>query len=616
MIFNIKSVFQMLNKRERKSFFYISLFLVGMAFLEMVAVALVPVYISVILSPSEKFLTVQEFMERLIPGLDQNNIILYFSALLLVFFAIKAALSVVRTYIRTTYVKNVHVRFSSQLYQTYMDSPYIFHLRHDLIKLQRNINSECRLFAEGALSTLLAMVSNAAILIAVTSVVIYSFEADVLMVVFLLLFITSVFLLKQSQRAKTLGKEHQAIRADIVRTLQEGTEGVKEIQLLDRTAYFVQKYRSLLQRSSIGHREIGVLESFIPNTMEFVAIVCLLWVIMALHVKGLDPQEMLPKVALFIVAFARVKGTATKLIGNYTKFQHSSPVIPIIQKGIDQALSITSHPVKRASPVFSGFHSQIEIRNLSFRFSSSDTSKNVLEDISLRIEKNKMVAFVGRSGAGKSTLIDLISASLDPTEGEVLIDSRAVSEIRKDWQRSIGYVPQNIFLINDSIARNIALGVADHDIDYKRIDLLVDRVALKDFVSALPDGIHTKIGAKGKTLSGGQRQRIALARALYDDPSVLIMDEGTSSLDNPTESLIMQSIDKLSGTVTVIIVAHRMSTVEKCETVFVLDEGRLVAEGSYDELMASSGHFRSLVSGELRDDLQSNNTGIIQTPTH
>ena len=228
----------------------------------------------------------------------------------------------------------------------------------------------------------------------------------------------------------------------------------------------------------------------------------------------------------------------------------------------------------------------IEVKNLNFKYEQS--GQLVLSDINLKILSGEAVGFVGQSGSGKSTLIDIMLGLLDPLSGSVFVNENSIREMKNDWQKTIGYIPQTIFLMDDSLRRNIAIGIADAEIDEVAIVEALKSAQLEEFVASLPEGLDTVVGERGVRLSGGQRQRIGIARALYHRPSVLVLDEATSSLDTETEHGVMQAVQALQGDKTVIIVAHRLSTVEYCDRLYRLDAGRIVDEGTFDEVMNRS----------------------------
>jgi len=228
----------------------------------------------------------------------------------------------------------------------------------------------------------------------------------------------------------------------------------------------------------------------------------------------------------------------------------------------------------------------VTVKDLAFHYAGN--VNNVLSNVNVVVNRGEAVGFVGQSGSGKSTLIDIMLGLLEPQSGSVLINGRSFDDVKQSWQKTIGYIPQTIFLMDDSLRRNIAIGIADNEIDELAIHEALKSAQLEDFVASLPEGLDTVVGERGVRLSGGQRQRIGIARALYHRPSVLVLDEATSSLDTETEHGVMQAVQALQGDKTVIIVAHRLSTVEYCDRLYRLDAGRIVDEGTFDEVMNRS----------------------------
>ncbi|MEK7200380.1 MAG: ATP-binding cassette domain-containing protein [Bacteroidota bacterium] len=228
------------------------------------------------------------------------------------------------------------------------------------------------------------------------------------------------------------------------------------------------------------------------------------------------------------------------------------------------------------------FNDKVELRNVSYQY--PDAENLALKNIALSVPKQYFVGLVGPSGAGKTTMVDIILGLLTPTHGEVLVDGKNIKENLSGWQRKIGYIPQNIYLSDDTIRRNIAFGLYDEKIDDNRVWSVLENAQLNTFIKGLPNKLDTMVGERGIRLSGGQRQRIGIARALYHNPEVLIMDEGTASLDNETEWGIMQALNSLSGKKTIIIIAHRLSTVKNCDLLYFIKDGTVIERGTYDEV--------------------------------
>jgi len=297
--------------------------------------------------------------------------------------------------------------------------------------------------------------------------------------------------------------------------------------------------------------------------------------------SGKDFDKIIPTVGLFAATSFKVLPSINKLVNSKQTLKVSRSTIETIHDDLD--LSISMKPLKEN--VNFQFENVV-VDQLDFKYEQSENW--VLSNIELKILSGEAVGFVGQSGSGKSTLIDIMLGLLEPQSGSVLINGQTIENVKQSWQKQIGYIPQTIFLMDDSLRRNIAIGIADKEIDELAIVEAMKSAQLEDFVASLPDGLDTVVGERGVRLSGGQRQRIGIARALYHRPSVLVLDEATSSLDTETEHGVMQAVQALQGDKTVIIVAHRLSTVEYCDRLYRLDAGRIVDEGTFDEVMNRS----------------------------
>jgi ABC-type multidrug transport system fused ATPase/permease subunit len=296
---------------------------------------------------------------------------------------------------------------------------------------------------------------------------------------------------------------------------------------------------------------------------------------------GKDIDRIIPTVGLFAATSFKVLPSINKLVSSKQTLKVSRSTIETIHYDLELTIPV--------SPTRSNEHFQFEnvdVKNLDFKYEQSENM--VLSNINLKIVSGEAVGFVGQSGSGKSTLIDIMLGLLGPQSGSVLINGQSIEDVKQSWQKQIGYIPQAIFLMDESLRRNIAIGIADNEIDEAAIREALKSAQLEDFVASLPEGLDTVVGERGVRLSGGQRQRIGIARALYHRPSVLVLDEATSSLDTETEHGVMQAVQALQGDKTVIIVAHRLSTVEYCDRLYRLDAGRIVDEGTFGEVMNRS----------------------------
>lgn len=307
-----------------------------------------------------------------------------------------------------------------------------------------------------------------------------------------------------------------------------------------------------------------------------------------------------PVMALFAVALFRLKGYVTDGMLNYTILRYNLVSVNLVCQDLRtlQQEKAEQHPRRPGDQAALPFQEHIHIEKVDFRY--DNMAEETLQGIDLMIPQGSSVAFVGATGSGKSTLLDILLGLLEPSSGRILLDGRDIQENLLFWQAQVGYVPQQIFLLDDSIRANIAFGVPDNEIDEESLKQAICAAQLEEFVRSLPDGDKTGLGERGIRISGGQRQRIGVARALYQNPSVLFFDEATSALDTLTEEALTNAIEALRGDHTVIVVAHRLTTVQKADCLFFLDGGRLVASGTFAELCAANPSFKAMAMGMLK----------------
>ena len=328
-------------------------------------------------------------------------------------------------------------------------------------------------------------------------------------------------------------------------------------------------------------RRINLVQAFPRLFLEVTAISGLSVLIFVMFLTGSEVGEVAPTVGLFAATAFRVLPSINKIVNAKQLLKVDRTTFKTIHDDLGLMISDRTQSVIKPSEFTS-----VIVKDLAFHYAGN--ANNVLLNVNVAVNRGEAVGFVGQSGSGKSTLIDIMLGLLEPQSGSVLINGQEISQVKSAWQQQIGYIPQTIFLMDDSLRRNIAIGIADSEIDEVAIHDALKSAQLEDFVASLPEGLNTVVGERGVRLSGGQRQRIGIARALYHRPSVLVLDEATSSLDTETEKGVMQAVQALQGDKTVIIVAHRLSTVEYCDRLYRLDAGRIVDEGTFDEVMNRS----------------------------
>jgi ABC-type multidrug transport system fused ATPase/permease subunit len=362
----------------------------------------------------------------------------------------------------------------------------------------------------------------------------------------------------------------------------QGLWGVKEVQLLGRAEDFLQLfYRHSRRAAQIGEN-VALLRRLPPLWLEFLAVLGLASVVIAMLWRGLDIATIVPTLALFGAAAFRILPSVSKISGAVGQLRFTEPVIDNLYKEFQLEIPAGRDRRRGAAP---HFRSDVRLEGVSFTYPSGHA--RALSDINFTIKRGDTVGIIGSSGSGKSTLVDVILGLFAPDGGRVTVDGKDIRDDLRAWQDQIGYVPQSIFLTDDSLRRNVAFGIPAEKVDEAAVERALKAAQLDEFVTTLPEGINTVVGERGIRLSGGQRQRIGIARALYHDPAVLVLDEATSALDTATEREFMRAVGALHGEKTILIVAHRLSTVAGCDWLLKLDSGRIVDRGPSREMLGA-----------------------------
>ena len=363
----------------------------------------------------------------------------------------------------------------------------------------------------------------------------------------------------------------------VLKHLQQGLGGVKEVKIMGREQLFLEEHKRSVNASMEVDRRFMMLQVIPRLWLELLALVGLVVLVLAMISSGDSVSEVLPVLGLFAATSFRIIPSINRILASVQTLGYSKPIIRSVYD--DLQLSFPEIPELGTEIRFS---KAVCFENVNFKYSNAVGNAN--ENLSFCIGKGEAVGIIGHSGAGKSTLVDILLGLLQPTSGSVLVDGIDIQNNLRSWQDHIGYVPQTIYLIDDTVSRNVAFGLPDDMIDHDAVARSIKAAQLDDFVSSLSDGLNTIVGERGVRLSGGQRQRIGIARALYNDPDILVLDEATSSLDTETEQGVMDAVKELLGAKTIVIIAHRTTTVSYCTKVYKMDNAQIVGSGLPSEM--------------------------------
>ena len=572
-----KLLWDVLQSSERRSLIGVfALILIGTV-LETFSVGMMIPVLSVIASDSQGislgFFTIE-------PSVDKSQLIQLAVGLILAVYVLKNVFLAASTWIQRGFLTRVTSRIAARMLEVYIRQPYAFHLRKNSSTLIRN-TQDASILVAGGVEPMLTILTEGLIAFALFTVLVVVEPVGTICVIGVLLFATFIFQKFFDQKLQRWGALRQIQKGSIIQTIQQGLGAVKDVQVLGREEWFVNEHRERQTLDANLLRRINTVQAIPRLWLEVMAMAGLAGLVAIMLATGKDIDKIIPTVGLFAVTSFKVLPSINKLVSSKQSLKVSRSTIETIHHDLDLLIA-TNSPNHNVGFQFEN----VVVDQLDFEYEQSENL--VLSNINIKISSGEAVGFVGQSGSGKSTLIDIMLGLLEPQNGSILINDQTIENVKQSWQKQIGYIPQTIFLMDDSLRRNIAIGIADNEIDELAIVEALKSAQLEEFVASLPEGLDTVVGERGVRLSGGQRQRIGIARALYHRPSVLVLDEATSSLDTETEHGVMQAVQALQGDKTVIIVAHRLSTVEYCDRLYRLDAGRIVDEGTFDEVMNRS----------------------------
>lgn len=591
-----------LSAKERRNGFLLLGIMVMGALTEVVGVGAIPAFISVISIPERllEYAPVRAVYDLL--GVETPQEMILWAALgLIIVFVLKNLYLTFLAYARARYATKREVTVSTRLFHAYLHAPYTFHLQRNTSELLRSATRDSIDVARTVIIPLLTILMEVMVLIFIFILLLILEPLLSVITFFVFGALTYAFWRVTRAKIKERAAEEQTHRQVAIQSINQGLGGFKDSRVLGREAYFLRAFAASAEFQARAARTKELLQAMPRLFLETVAIFAILGVALLFIAQGRDIAAIVPTLALIAVAVVRMMPSFTKVANNVASLQWGLRALDVVYRDLselDHLRDAATEPTSALIP----FESEIRLDRLSYSYPGQEG--HALHEVSLSIPRHASVGFVGPSGSGKTTIVDVILGLLSPQAGRVLVDGKDIYDNLGAWQRRIGYIPQQIFLTDDSVRRNVAFGRDDDDIDDEAVWASLEAAQLRDLVESLPDGLDTSVGERGVRLSGGQRQRIGIARALYHKPDVLIMDEATSALDNQTERQFVEALENLQDDHTLITIAHRLSTVRNCDILFMLDQGRLVAQGSYDELLAHSETFRAMASAD-EDSLSS-----------
>ena len=575
----LKKAWLILERKQKIRFIeLLAAIFIGTA-LETVGVAAIVPFISAIMNPDSllKMPILKDVYDML--GMGHTNELVICLAIVLIFvYFIKNIYLCFMYDMQYRFVLNNQRRIASRLMSCYLKQPYSYHLQRNSAEYINNIMQDVDTFC----LTMLHFLTLITDIMVCAALIIVLFVTDKSITIGVVILVGGVILLLNKSYKKklfVLGEDKRKYFAKSMQSIQQGFGGVKEIKVLGRENYFVDKFYYEYGKYTNSRRKVSTYTMMPKPLIETVSVAALLLVISLKVARGVDVEYFVPTLSVFALAVVRILPSSSRISSGISNITYGKSSVETVYQDIENVKTLECNTMCSNESV--EFKNKIELSDVDFSYENAD--KKVLDGINICIPKNKSVALVGASGSGKTTLVDIILGVLSYQRGTVRIDDVELKECKSAWQKKIGYIPQNIFITDDTIKRNIAFAIEDDEIDEEKIWNAVESAQLKEFIQSLPNGLDTIIGERGSRISGGQRQRIGIARALYHDPEVLVLDEATSALDNETETAVMEAIDALNGSKTLIIIAHRLSTIENCNLVYRVENGKTVLEKNGDE---------------------------------
>lgn len=591
----IKQLFVLLTDKQLKQFYLLQVLVVIMAFTELLGIASIAPFMALVGDIS--ILETNGVFAQLYQLSGLNNpmdFLFYTGVIVLVMLTFSTVISMFTTWRLSIFGARIGTEIADRLYSYYMQQSWQFHASGSSAQLTKQVSTEAARISSQIVQPLMIMNSKLVLALFISiSIVIYD---PVIAILGLFIFSLAYFVLYRlvRQKLESNGQQLSEVSTQRFRLMNEGFGGIKDVLLLNRSHDFITRFHDsgkVFARAQGTNIAISQVPRYFIELIAFGAMISLVLVLIKVHSGNLG--EVLPILAVYALAAFKLLPALQQIYSSLSQIKGNTAAFEAVKDDLERSFDSqkTSSDTVVSTPI--NLKRSIKLSNIEFSYPGKE--RPAVDGVNMSIPVNSVIGLVGSSGSGKSTLIDLLLGLLTPQQGGIYIDDiRITADNKRAWQDLLGFVPQSIFLSEGSIAENIAFGIPAKDISLKQVNKALNLANLTELVEQLPDGVNTRVGERGVQFSGGQRQRIGIARALYHEAEVLVFDEATSALDGITEKIVMDAIHEFSGQKTIVMIAHRLKTVEKCDLIYFMEHGKIIDHGTYQELVVRNVKFKEM----------------------